>query len=255
MEIIKKTILQVLTTGITATTGGNKYIIIPDTGATYNMKFGLTTEIKDIGFFDAYMLNDSYYYYYVSGDTNMAKFEAMLSGSTIAPPMLFNSGGYATTDEPTGSTTILPASGSTSITRLPELRKYTVTNVFSKQYVTGGTVNSDGVDVSVSNTGSSVTYYLGGIKYVDVYTGTSSGLTFFYYTPQGINTTSFVNVPYYKNPNKENIISQPKIDNDVFIVRQTLSAFDGNYRLEYIKNLSDLTTYAGGNFFKIVNNT
>jgi hypothetical protein len=55
--------------------------------------------------------------------------------------------------------------------------------------------------------------------------------------------------------NKENIISNPKIYNDVFIVRQEVSAFDGNYRLEYIRTLVDLTTYAGGNFFNIVNNT
>jgi hypothetical protein len=34
-----------------------------------------------------------------------------------------------------------------------------------------------------------------------------------------------------------------------------LSAFDQNYRLEYIQSLVDLTTYAGGNFFNIVNNT
>jgi hypothetical protein len=55
--------------------------------------------------------------------------------------------------------------------------------------------------------------------------------------------------------NKENIISNPEIYDDVFIIRQEISAFDGNYRLEYIQNLIDLETYAGGNFFNIVNNT
>ena len=58
-----------------------------------------------------------------------------------------------------------------------------------------------------------------------------------------------------KEVNKKNIISNPKINDDVFISRQQLSAFDKNYRLEYINNLSDLETYAGGNFFNIVNNT
>jgi len=218
MEVIKTTIHQLLTTGITTTTTGNQYIIIPDTGATYYVKFGLTSTDEEIGFFDAYTLPD------YTGDT------------TITPILNY------------------PQVTGTSTSRLAELRKYTITNVFSKQYITGGTTTTDGVDVPNSNTGSSITYYLGGIKYVDVITGASSGITFNYFIPQGITSANFINVPYYKNPNKENIISQPNIDDDVFISRQQVSAFDKNYRLEYIKNLSDLTTYAGGNFFNIVNN-
>lgn len=56
MEVIKKTILQAVTTGITACTGttGTCFIIIPDTGVTYNIKINLNSEIRDIGFFDAY---------------------------------------------------------------------------------------------------------------------------------------------------------------------------------------------------------
>jgi hypothetical protein len=143
----------------------------------------------------------------------------------------------------------------TSSSRLSELRKYTVTNVFTKQYITGGTVNIDGVDLSVSNPADKIVYYLGGIKYIDIMSGETSGTTLNIYTPQGTASANFINVPYYKNPNKENIISNPKINDDVFISRQELSAFDKNYRLEYIKNLSDLETYAGGNYFKIVNNS
>jgi len=217
MEVIKRTILQVLTTG--STSGGTGYIIIPDTGATYCMKFGLISTDEEIGFFDAYTLPN------YTGDT------------TITPILTYQ---------------IVTG---TSTSRLAELRKYTITNDFARQYITGGTVNSDGVDLAVSNTNSSITYYLGGIKYVDIISGDSSGITFNYFTPQGITAGNFINVPYYKNPNKENIISQPNIDDDVFISRQELSAFDKNYRLEYIKNLSDLTTYAGGNFFNIVNNS
>lgn len=55
MEFIKKTILQALTTGTTATTEGTKYIITPDLTACYNMKVGLKTKVNDIGFFDAYI--------------------------------------------------------------------------------------------------------------------------------------------------------------------------------------------------------
>ena len=77
--------------------------------------------------------------------------------------------------------------------------------------------------------------------------------TTFNFIPQ--NTGNFVDAPYYKHPNKSKIISQPKINDDVFIIRDDLSAFDKNYKLEYITNLVELTTYAGGRFFNIVNNT
>lgn len=63
MEIIKKRILQVLTTGMTATTGGNKYIIVPDLTAVYNMKIGLCSIVKDIGFFDTIPIIAYYPYY------------------------------------------------------------------------------------------------------------------------------------------------------------------------------------------------
>lgn len=54
MEKLKKTILQAVTTGITACTGttGTCHIIIPDLTAVYHMKIGLKQEPQDIGFFD-----------------------------------------------------------------------------------------------------------------------------------------------------------------------------------------------------------
>jgi hypothetical protein len=53
MEVVKKTILQALTTG--ATTGcENCAIIIPDESVSYNIKIGLTCEAHDFGFFDAF---------------------------------------------------------------------------------------------------------------------------------------------------------------------------------------------------------
>jgi hypothetical protein len=137
--------------------------------------------------------------------------------------------------------------------RLIELRKYKVTNVFEQMYVSGGTLSKDGVDYSVS-TSNSIVYYLGGIRYCDTITGSTSG-TSYSFTSQSYGSPDFIDLPYYKNPNKENIISNPKIDDDVFIIRQESSAFENNYRLEYVKNLNDLITYAGGNYFKIVNNS
>ena len=54
MEITKKTILQALITGTTATTNGTAIIVKPDLNACYHMKIGLKSIVKDIGFFDAY---------------------------------------------------------------------------------------------------------------------------------------------------------------------------------------------------------
>jgi hypothetical protein len=147
----------------------------------------------------------------------------------------------------------MEVTGSSS-SRLSELRKYTITNVFTNQYFGSGSYNVDGVDYNNSISGQSVIYYLGGIKYLDVLSGVTSGTTFSF-MPSGTSSPDFINMSYFKDPNKDNIISNPKINDDVFIIRQEISAFDKNYRLEYIKNLVDLETYAGGKFFNIVNNT
>jgi len=80
--------------------------------------------------------------------------------------------------------------------------------------------------------------------------------TTFNYIALGIGeTNNFIYEQYIKNPNKSKLISNPKINDDVFIIRDNLSALDKNYRLEYIRNLVDLTTYAGGRYFNIINNT
>jgi len=145
--------------------------------------------------------------------------------------------------------------GTTENSRLAELRKYTTSTVFANQYVSGGNWTTDGVDYGNSVSGVTMTYYIGGIQYVDYLTGVTSGTTFTY-VGQGITEPNFITGgTYIKNPNKEKIISNPKIFDDVFIIRYDLSAFDKNYRLEYIRNLVDLTTYAGGKYFNIVNNT
>ncbi len=54
MELIKKTILQAVTTG--STSGCEDCAIIkPDYDAIYNIKLGLVCEAHDFGFFDAFV--------------------------------------------------------------------------------------------------------------------------------------------------------------------------------------------------------
>ena len=142
--------------------------------------------------------------------------------------------------------------GSTDNSRLTELKKYAVGVPFSQQYKSGGSWTSDGVDYTNSSSIDYVVYYIGGIRYVDktLIDGVS---TTFSYTPKNIGNFNYGT--YYKNPDKSKIISNPKIFDDVFLTRSDLSAFNDNYRLEYIRSLIDLTTYAGGKYFNIINNT
>ncbi|MFW6246593.1 MAG: hypothetical protein ACOC22_00255 [bacterium] len=54
MEVIKKTIKRALTvSGVTDT----EFVIIPDLNVFYNFKISLTSQVHDIGFFDAFVEN------------------------------------------------------------------------------------------------------------------------------------------------------------------------------------------------------
>lgn len=140
-----------------------------------------------------------------------------------------------------------------SNTRLPELRNYKITSSWYNKYTTGGSPTQDGIVVG-SSSASHIEYYIGGILYVDEI-GVSGTTTTFSFTAKGTDSSDFVNLPYYKDPNESKIISNPKINDDVFIIREELSAFDKNYKLEYVSNMIDLITYAGGRYFNIINNT
>jgi hypothetical protein len=54
MEKIKKTIFRKMTTTTTDECDEKCHIIIPDLNAVYHIKFGLISELQDIGFFNAY---------------------------------------------------------------------------------------------------------------------------------------------------------------------------------------------------------
>jgi hypothetical protein len=153
----------------------------------------------------------------------------------------------------TGGTYSSQITGITS-SRLNELKKYAITSVFEEKYVSGGTNTVDGVDYDHSTENESIVYYINGMQYNDSISGT--GVTTIYsLTPMSVNKNNFTSGWMYKNPEMGDVISDAKIDSDVFIDRQELSAFEKNYRLEFVKTLSQLTTYAGGGFFNIIKNT
>ena len=57
--------------------------------------------------------------------------------------------------------------GTTKNSRLNELKKYKITNIFSEKYIGNGSYVNDGVDFNNSISGVTVVYYIGGIKFVD----------------------------------------------------------------------------------------
>lgn len=141
----------------------------------------------------------------------------------------------------------------TSRSRLSELKKYSQNPDPLDNYRQSATPANDGLN-RFQSTSDRFVYYIGGITYVDELNDTGSTTTFSF-EKNGIDTQDFIDSPIIKDPNKENMVSDPKVDNDVFIVRQQLSAFKDNYELQFIEDLNDLINYAGGNYFNIVNNT
>lgn len=191
------------------------YIMIPDLTVDYNLKIMLKARDIDFGFFDV-----------LSGQTGA-------TGTTISPATYLVTG--------------------TSSSRLSELKKYSISGTLSDLYFTSTDPNlNDGVNTSLTMTATTWTYYIGGTTYVDDVT---SNITTFSFMSDGYSSPNYVNLPIVKDESKQNIIDKPEIDNNVFIIRQSLPVFQNVYRLENINTLSELEKYAGGAKFNIVNNT
>lgn len=221
MEIIKKKFSVVLATGTTTGCTGNCYVIIPysGSGVTYNTNILLKANVTDWGVFDTI------------DDENATGFTANTSATTYI------------------------VSG-TSSSRLSELRKYSKSGDLSKLYFTSIDESNDGLDITISETGltaNTYVYYLGGITYVD-YVTTGGTSTIFYFESLGEFSPAFSNLPIIKNEEEQNLYEKPLIDNNVFIIREEVSAFEKNYRLKNIRNLTELQYYAGGAYFNIIEN-
>lgn len=141
-------------------------------------------------------------------------------------------------------------SGYTSNSKLVELRKYKITDLFIEKYFGDGSVDNNGVDYDESVENELVCYYINGIKYID---DIINNITYFYYNPSVDD--NFIDSEYIAKDSVLGVVGLPKINNDVFIDRQIQSAFDVNLNLEFIRSMVDLETYAGGGYYNIVNNT
>ena len=224
METIKKKIKIVTTTGTTTGCTGNCYVIVPysGTGVTYNFNISLKANATEWGFFEAFDDPEA------TGAT----------GATIPP----------------GTYTV---SGSSS-SRLNELRKFSVNGTLEQLYFISTDPVDDGVDNTLTETGttaSTYVYYIGGITYVEEQVSGETDNIYFMFESEGYNSDGFVNLPILKDESQLEIMSRPLVENNVFITRDENTAFQNNYRLRNITNLTELEYYAGGAYFNIIENT
>lgn len=134
--------------------------------------------------------------------------------------------------------------------RLEELRKYKVSDIFEEKYHMGGTPINNGV-VSGSIDSGTVIYYVNGIKYIDEYENNEIN-TRFEHTPIEMDVEEGGNVLKLNHYGRS--VDVPKIDKDVFIDRDERSGFKDNHIISDMKSLVDIETFAGGNYFNIIKN-
>jgi len=218
-------------------------------GATeYNFNILLTESVKDWGFFDT-----------LDNDTEMVgEIDYADRPGTYAfnQPYVnsYNFSNYTPDDfAPAFTYTVTGA----SFSRLNELEKYVVSTDPNVKYFGGGSPTVDAVSSFTINPSlTAFTYYIGGIQYNDLtVSGSSATTTTFSFTTVTNDPLNFDNKRIIKFENKQNMVENPQVGKDVFIVRQQQPVFERNYRLRAVNGLNDTLTYAGGNYFKIFNNT
>lgn len=219
-----------------------KKFLRSETGTTYSFNILLTETIKDWGFFDTL------------DDTDIVGDVLYINSST--GHSFVNTYNFSNYTGDTFYQTIYTVTGYCG-SRLSEIEKYVVSNDPNMKYFVGGSPTIDGlVSYNSGSTGITFVYYVGGILYVDFKENQSTGFTtIFTFTNSGFSTNNFENKRIIKLESKQNMVENSQVIADVFIARQQLTVFEKNYRLRGLGGISDLLSYAGGNYFTIYNNT
>lgn len=134
-----------------------------------------------------------------------------------------------------------------AISRLNELKTYNNTNDIEKKY-TQSVNGSNGVILSETDE-NIITYIIDGIKYFDDINNNTTA--FEYYTP-----TNYNDIEDYKIVKRDEYLNYTDYSekSDLDIVRQSLNIFESHMRLSDIRNVEELTLYAGG-YFNIIKNS
>ena len=247
MEFVQKKVEIITTTAITSGCTGNCYIIIPysGTGVTYNFNINLTANSTDWGFFTPIEEGQDA----IDGSITCNELSGVTSGTSECQS------GYTFATGVTISNNTYLVSGSSS-SRLSEVRKFSTDGTLEDLYFISTDPATDGVDSGLTTTGltaSTYVYYIGGITYTDEEV-TGETTTDFIFESSGYSSPVFTNLPYIKNEDIGNVIEKPIVGSDVFIERGKASAFEDNYRLKNIRNLTEVTYYSGGAYFNIIEN-
>lgn len=197
-----------------------KYKFKYKSGSTYNIKISLIESFKDFGYFD--VLDDP------------------LSSVAIPP---FYTGNHVVTGA--------------SKNMLQSLRTYSLSTDLSKRYTTSTIPTTNGLNVSLSNSGSTsqeYVYYIDGITYTTLISGITESTIFNYTTVGDNNIVNFLYLPIIKDERKLNQIVSPVVNSEIFIERQIKSVFENNFRISDIGNITQLSNYGGG-YFNIIKNS
>jgi hypothetical protein len=214
-------------------------------GTTYNLNILLTAKIKDMGFFDTLdddveLIGQIQYADNPTGYTfvNSYNFYNYIADNDINSPFPYTVTG-------------------TSYSRLGELEKYVVSTDPNIKYFGSGSLTNDGLNsFSIAPASTAFTYFIGGIQYDDVLlSGATAYTTTFSFTVTSFDYNNFDVKRIIKLESKQNMVENPQVGRDVFIVRQQQPVFERNYRLRAVNTLNDVVSYAGGDYFTIFNNT
>jgi hypothetical protein len=226
----------------------------------------LTSTIDDIGYYETGCEDWDINTQYNSGNTVFYSGHTYLCTTTHLSGLYFNDAYWSITPINIPSEYTLTYTGST---RINEFRRYgktdsdpdlynptwntgftkiTQTSTGSVNQITGERERTDGLSKqnlydykiwSVNNTGST-------ISYSDI-NSTDSIIS---YNTSGLTNQNSIQSPLIKYDYLIGVVSEPKINIDVFIDRGDNSSYDRHMRLGDVKSLTDLENYGNG-YFKI----
>lgn len=93
-------------------------------------------------------------------------------------------------------------------------------------------------------------YTIDGINYItDII---NKNITVYSYVARGIDSIVGDTFSLIRSDRYINLYQKPTTKSYINVEREQLSVLDNHYRIKNIKNIGDLITYAGGNFFDII---
>lgn len=129
--------------------------------------------------------------------------------------------------------------------RLSEIKTFD----FQQPYKLGlnGVTN---ISYTIDGKYSIIYYTIDGISYItDVI---NKNITVYSYVARGIDSIVGDTFSLIRSDKYINLYQKPVTKNYINVEREQLSVLDNHYRIKNIKNIGDLITYGGGNFFDII---